>query len=195
MSSNSRDTSYSQFQAILDAALKDYSEKTGKDVLTDPLTKKLESCKYPDDVLGILQEQAQTFNEFRNGCGRMQLMRRLKPTIDVLFALSNGSPRALGNAIGLTFPPAHAIFAGIGFLLAAAKGVTSDYDAIMDLFGCIESYLCRLRIFSEIPLALEGILIKIMVELLDVLALATRQVKQGRFKKIAKKMLGENGVA
>ncbi|KAH8985152.1 hypothetical protein EDB92DRAFT_1883779, partial [Lactarius akahatsu] len=32
---------------------------------------------------------------------------------------------------------------------------------------------------------------KIMVELLSVLALATKQIKQGRFKKFAKKLLGE----
>jgi hypothetical protein len=55
-----------------------------------------------------------------------------------------------------------------------------------------------------------GVLVKIMVELLSVLALATRQIKQGRFskfalfmlhplaqhdaEKFAKKVLGENDV-
>jgi len=129
--------SYSQFQVIFDAALKDYSEKTGKNVVTDPLTDKLKSCKSPDDVLGILQEQVQGFNEFRNGRGRVQFMGKLKPTIDVLFALSDGTSGFLGTAVGLVsaqmwyifcrpilifliqaFPPACAIFAGISFLLA-----------------------------------------------------------------------------
>lgn len=50
----------------------------------------------------------------------------------------------------------------------------------MDLFECFENFLSRLRIFSEIPPAMEGVLVKIMVELLGVLALATQQVKQGR---------------
>jgi hypothetical protein len=44
----------------------------------------------------------------------------------------------------------------------------------------LENYLGRLRTFSEIPAAMEEILIKIMVELLGVLALATLQIKQGR---------------
>ncbi|KAH9011868.1 hypothetical protein EDB84DRAFT_1538266, partial [Lactarius hengduanensis] len=36
--------------------------------------------------------------------------------------------------------------------------------------------------------------VKIMVELLSVLALATKQIKQGRFKKFAKKLLGESEI-
>ena len=50
----------------------------------------------------------------------------------------------------------------------------------MDLFECFENFLGRLRIFSEIPRAMDGVLVKIMVELLGVLALATQQIKQGR---------------
>ena len=52
---------------------------------------------------------------------------------------------------------------------------------LIDLFQCFENYLGRLRILTEIPTSMMGILVKIMVELLDVLALATRQIKQGRF--------------
>ncbi len=54
-----------------------------------------------------------------------------------------------------------------------------SYDSLIDLFECFETYLSRLRIFSEIPPAMEGVLVKMMVELLAVLALATRQIKQG----------------
>ncbi|KAH9058100.1 hypothetical protein EDB87DRAFT_951911 [Lactarius vividus] len=38
------------------------------------------------------------------------------------------------------------------------------------------------------------IIAKIMVELLSVFALATKQIKQGRFKKFAKKLLGESEI-
>ncbi|KAH9074783.1 hypothetical protein EDB83DRAFT_1869914 [Lactarius deliciosus] len=38
------------------------------------------------------------------------------------------------------------------------------------------------------------IVVKIMVELLSVLALATKQTKQGRFKKFAKKLLGDSEI-
>ncbi|KAI0290399.1 hypothetical protein B0F90DRAFT_1671992, partial [Multifurca ochricompacta] len=38
------------------------------------------------------------------------------------------------------------------------------------------------------------VLLAIMVEVLSVLALATKQIKQGRFKKFAKKLLGESDI-
>jgi hypothetical protein len=66
----------------------------------------------------------------------------------------------------------------------AAKGVSTSYDALIDLFERFEHYLCRLRIFTEISSALGEvgeILVKILVELLGVLSLATQKIKQGRF--------------
>ena len=58
--------------------------------------------------------------------------------------------------------------------------MSTSYDALIDLFECLENYLGRLRVLTEIPAAMEEILVKIMVELLGVLALATLQIKQGR---------------
>jgi len=46
----------------------------------------------------------------------VQLMRKLKPTVDILLSLSNGGD--LANAVSLAFPPAGTIVAGIGILLA-----------------------------------------------------------------------------
>ena len=93
-----------------------------------------------------------------------------------------------------------------------AKDVSTSYDAIVDLFECMEHFLHRLKIYTEVPStpAMTGIIVKIMVELLSVLALATKQIKQGRFSKFslfpshfwfdlaaekyANKLLGENEV-
>jgi hypothetical protein len=52
----------------------------------------------------------------------------------------------------------------------------------VDLFESIENFLSRLDIYTKIPLtgAMTDIVIKIMVEVLTTLALATKQVKQGR---------------
>jgi hypothetical protein len=65
----------------------------------------------------------------------------------------------------------------------AASGVTSSYDALIDLFECLGSFLRRLEIYTTIPPnpMMTDIVIKIMVELLSVLALATKQISQGRF--------------
>ncbi len=67
----------------------------------------------------------------------------------------------------------------------AADGVSSSYDALADLFECIGNFLNRLRIYTGIPLTppMTDIIVKIMVELLSVFALATKQIKQGRFSK------------
>ncbi|KAN0126986.1 Ankyrin repeat-containing domain protein [Russula decolorans] len=186
------DVSLSQFQDLFDAALWEYNQKTGKDIMTDPLTARLLYCGSSDAVLGILQEQAHAFNQYRNGDWKVQLMRRLKPTVDILFGLSTGG--VFGEGIGLRLPPSKAIFAGVGLLLAAATGVRTSYDALLELFECFEHYLGRLKVLTEFPSAVREILVKIMVELLEVLALATQQIKQGRFKKFARKLLGENDI-
>ena len=129
------------------------------------------------------------------------------------------------------FPPAKAVFVGIDVLLAvrpsntivnqilcnvyvsqAASGVSSSYDALLDLFDCLGNFLKRLEIYTKIPPTTEmiDIIVKILAELLSVLALATKQIKQGRFseptitctlpvaqcviEKFAKKLLGEREV-
>ena len=67
----------------------------------------------------------------------------------------------------------------------AASGVTSSYDALLELFECLGNFLKRLEIYTTIPPTpiLTEVIVKIMVELLSVLALATKQIKQGRFSK------------
>ena len=106
----------------------------------------------------------------------------------------------------IPFPPTNVLFAGIDALLnvrplnissnmfpinvwvcQAASGVSSSYDALLDLFECLGNLLKRLEIYTTIPPLpiMTDIVLKIMVELLSVLALATKQVKQGRFSKCA----------
>jgi hypothetical protein len=67
----------------------------------------------------------------------------------------------------------------------ASCGVTSSYDVLLDLFECLGNFLKRLEIYTTIPPTsmMTNIIIKIMVELLSVLALATGQIKQGRLSK------------
>ena len=91
--------SFLLFRDLFDAALKEYSQKTGKDIATDPLTARLLLCDSSDAVLSILEEQAHAFNQFRNGDRKVQLMRRLKPTVDILLGISTNG--VFGEGIGL----------------------------------------------------------------------------------------------
>ena len=73
------------------------------------------------------------------------------------------------------------------WICQAAGGVTSSYEALLDLFECLGNFLKRLEIYTTIPPTpiMSDIIAKIMVQLLSVLALATNQIKQGRFSKHA----------
>ena len=59
----------------------------------------------------------------------------------------------------------------------------ASYDALVDSFASFESFLGRLEIYGGVPPtpALTNVLVKIIVELISTLALAIKQVKQGRF--------------
>ena len=63
------------------------------------------------------------------------------------------------------------------------KEMRASYDALVDIFASFENFLSRLSIYTEMPPtpALTNVLVKIIVELISTLALATKQVKQGRF--------------
>jgi len=64
----------------------------------------------------------------------------------------------------------------------AAEGIVDSYDALVDLFEAIERFLKHLEVYTEVPQtpAMDELAVKIMVELLSTLALATTELKQGR---------------
>jgi hypothetical protein len=69
------------------------------------------------------------------------------------------------------------------FICQAASSVSASYDALVELFQSVANFLKRLYIYTEnIPLSptVLDIAVKIMVEVLSVLALATKQINQGR---------------
>jgi hypothetical protein len=63
----------------------------------------------------------------------------------------------------------------------AAKGIISSWDALLELLKSIAHFLNRLDIYTCIPHmpAMDEIVVRILVELLSTLALATRELKQG----------------
>ncbi|KAH9175127.1 hypothetical protein EDB89DRAFT_1904025 [Lactarius sanguifluus] len=174
----------SSFQLILDAAIADYAKQTGIDPLKHPFADRLQTSHSPDDVLELLRDNASEFENYREG--NRELIDYLKPVVAVIHAFSG----FLGGAV-VPFQPVGAIFVGLDILLSpyvigvpqAANGVSSSYDALVDLFDCVGNFLKRLRVYTNLPLdlSLTEICVKIMVELLSVLALATKQIKQGRF--------------
>ena len=98
------------------------------------------------------------------------------------------------------FSPAKVIFAGVGILLAvcvlancsichsnplvfqAAKDVRASQDTLVEIFARIEGYFHRLQIYTAVSATAEmmEIIVKIMVEVLCILGIATKEIKQGR---------------
>jgi hypothetical protein len=63
----------------------------------------------------------------------------------------------------------------------------SSYNDLIELFERLGNYLKRLEIYTTIPPSslMTELIVKIMVELLSVLALATKKYKEGRISKCA----------
>jgi hypothetical protein len=88
MSHNPRETQSSlNYQLIFNNALAAYKRKTGKDLATDPLLRRLESCDSPDAVLIMLREQIPGFS--KSGSNDHKLTDWLDPTVNVLYNFSS----------------------------------------------------------------------------------------------------------
>ena len=63
----------------------------------------------------------------------------------------------------------------------AVKGTVDGYDGLVDLLESIDHFLNRLDIYTKVSPtdAMNEVLVKILVELLSTLALATKQIKEG----------------
>ncbi|KAH9031124.1 hypothetical protein EDB85DRAFT_1383364 [Lactarius pseudohatsudake] len=183
----STSTSSSNFQSIFNAALKAYEKKTKNDLLAHPLAAQLQSCNSPADILVVLQDKVKEFDESSSADER--LSRWLNPTIEVLYAFS----ATLGEGVGLIFSPAKVIFAGAGVLLLAAKNVEAGQDALIDLFERIENFFKRLESYTAVRPTdiMTDMIIKIMIEVLNIFAIATKEMKQSRAKKYLKKLVGK----
>ena len=63
-----------------------------------------------------------------------------------------------------------------------AKDASASYDKLIDLFNRIELFFHRLQIYTDITptTAMTDIIVEIMVEVLIILAIVTKEAKRGR---------------
>ena len=98
------------------------------------------------------------------------------------------------------FSPAKVLFAGVDVLLSvrspfpfaraicnshipqAAKDVSSSQETLIDMFEHIENFFRRLEVYTAVPPTPEmlDMMVKIMVEVLSILGIATKEIRQGR---------------
>jgi hypothetical protein len=86
---------------------------------------------------------------------------------------------------GRSFPKCCSMRVRYTRLFQAASGVVTSYDILVNLFERVQLFLQRLKIYTSIQLTTEltEILGKIMAEIIMILALKTREVKQGTVSK------------
>ncbi|KAH8993455.1 hypothetical protein EDB92DRAFT_406201 [Lactarius akahatsu] len=183
-------SSSSNFHAIFRTSLETYKKRTKKDLLAHPLMVQLQTCNSSTDILAVLRTQVQQFE--KSTSGNDKLTKWLIPTVNVLYAFS----AALGEGVGLVFSPAKVIFAGAGVLFLAAKDAVASQNVLVDIFERIESFFRRLEEYSEVPTteAMRDIIVKIMVEVLEIFGIVTKEMKQGRAKKYLKKLIGRRDI-
>ncbi|KAH9954716.1 hypothetical protein BC827DRAFT_930283 [Russula dissimulans] len=190
MSTVSTPTSFTprpNFDSIFTSAFRAYKKDTGKDITSHPLAAELETCHSPDEILTVLRAKIYVLDR-----GDERFDKWLIPTINALYPLSS----VLGEGIGLAFSPAKAIFVGVGVLFLAARDVSASREALIELFNRIEFFFRRLEIYTEVPptMAMTEILVQIMVEVLMIVGIATKEVESGRFKKYLKKLAGNTEI-
>ncbi|KAH8988144.1 hypothetical protein EDB86DRAFT_3245561 [Lactarius hatsudake] len=167
--------SSSRFQDIFNAALKSYQKQTNKDLIAHPLASQLQSCDSTSAILAVLLDQVREFDQARSDNER--LIKWLIPTVNVLYAFST----TVSEGVGLVFSPAKVIFAGIGVFLLAAKDVAASKDALAELFERIGFFFNRLETYTEVTptVAMTNIITKIMVEVLTIFGIATKELRRG----------------
>ncbi|KAF8269894.1 hypothetical protein EI94DRAFT_882147 [Lactarius quietus] len=162
--------------SILDVALSEYRKNTGKDLLSHPIAIELQRCDTIDGILAILQRQANTVEQLRDGNPR--LMKWISSSVHILNAFSG----TLGDGVSLAFSPAKPIFTGIGVLLAAAKDVSASHDVLLDIFRRMEDFFKRFKVYSQsiVSSELAEVLVQVVVKVLNILSIATKEMEQSR---------------
>ena len=71
------------------------------------------------------------------------------------------------------------------FISQAAEDVRASKDTLIDIFERIEMFFRRLEVYTEMPLTMEmkDMVVQIMVEVLAILGIATKDIKEGRLSK------------
>ena len=70
-------------------------------------------------------------------------------------------------------------------MFQAAKDARASQDTIVDIFERIEMFFRRLETYTQVPPTPEmmDMIVQIMVEVVSILGIATKEIKQGRLSK------------
>ena len=91
-------SSSDHYEVIFDNAMKAYKKKTGKDLASDPLRRRLETCNSPDSVLAMLKDQIPGFHQSGSSDeNHERLTKWVNPVVNVLYNFA----ATIGGAVSL----------------------------------------------------------------------------------------------
>ncbi|KAH9959367.1 hypothetical protein BGW80DRAFT_1449133 [Lactifluus volemus] len=189
----------STLQSLLEDAVNDYEKKVETSLIENQVAFRLRSCDTIESVTEVLEERAQAFRGFLGNDRHPKIMTSIRRIVHVLYTVLTGPGSTLGGGIvqvghgisSVSVPPVKLIMSAIGILLTTVKDVNASYESLLELFESLGNFIQRLDIYTKIPptTAMTRIVVKIIIELLSALALATKQIKEEKF---FMKGLGEN---
>jgi hypothetical protein len=141
----------SNFDAMFNAALTEYTERTGKDLCSHPLASKIDSCHNPESILDIFQEQAQAFDKFKKG--DTKLFKWLRPVVHVLHAISTN--KAFSDRASHVNPPISVILLLDNLSLRCFRLQRRSYPLSISCYPCVSLLLSPPTSFS-LPELLDG---------------------------------------
>ncbi|KAL4931965.1 NACHT and TPR domain protein [Aspergillus undulatus] len=174
-----------QIPAIYARALKKYQEITDETLDVGFLSR----LQNVDDLMKEIDARNTQFGEFREK--RRVLFDVLK---SALIPIQLFGDLAAGGA-SMVFPPSSLVFGAVTYLMSAARGVSSSFDAIQCLMGSLKDFTIRLKAYSKESISedLGDKLADILVTLLEIFALSTKAIRRGRLLKFTRNfLLGDN---
>ncbi|KAF2837374.1 NACHT and TPR domain protein [Patellaria atrata CBS 101060] len=169
-----------QFAVIWNAALARYADTTGQRVSDSSFPKPTAT----EDLMDLIRRQNNSFVSFREHHGNV--FSALDAALHPLEVLSKVSE---GGAVQV-LPQTCVLFGAVSVMIYAARGVTAAYDAIQELFETLRHFTVRLKIYNQEELSQDMMvkLAEVLATLLEVFALSTKLMQQGRVKKFVKNL-------
>lgn len=174
-----------QFQNILDKAKKEYrlsEEDADLDRFTSPPIKTVK------DLILVIGARNLDFEKFRSRNKKMyDVLRSTLTPIEKVGEVISGAAEEV-------FAPSQHIFSAVMYLVNAARGVSEAYDTIEGLMEQLSFFTRRLNIYVNSDLTPDtlDLLAQIMVNLFEVLIIATQEIRKGRLKAFFVSLTGGN---
>ncbi|BAE64577.1 unnamed protein product [Aspergillus oryzae RIB40] len=120
--------SKNQIPAIYERAIKKYQEITDEPFDVQFLAK----IQNVEDLTKEIDARNNSFREFREKRGAIfEVLNAAMIPVQLFGNLAAGGA-------SMVFPPSSLVFGAVTYLMGAAKGVSTSYDAIQDLMGTLK---------------------------------------------------------